>query len=833
MVVDILSGLPQVDEVKVQISNELVHLLSDQLYQSPLKAVEELVVNCYDADAKTCKLYVPDSSDMGQTGSDFLAIFDDGRGMTADGMTDLWHIGRSNKRTEEIQKLSLRKQIGKFGIGKLATYTVARRLTYISKTAEGILSASLDFDAFGPDPTGAEAKPVRIPVRTITDWNGFTKFPDVTKVISSCGLTDEDFSKATWTIALVETLKPKAHQIKLGRLRWVLSTAMPMGTDFTLTLNAQEVKSSKDDFQDAVVFKVSELSPERIFALNKKTGDAFALDGDRIRSNTLTEGVSGTIRVTVRTLPGKSDDLLRSNGFFVKVRNRLINEEEPFFGMTQLHFGTLNRFRADIEANDLDEVITAPREGVGISAKKQRFEDLILEIFQEARQRFEKYLESQERAEKNKKESQRRFLGPTLIEEPIAGALAKGFAEHGADADNSWFYLQTPEPQKINGVIDRLYNQPRSQFEYNYSGSGLQDRMVKFDPESSTFMINSDHPFVAAYMDEPSTRILLEDMLTAEALLEAQLREAYISPQVIGEVFETRNKLLVGLAHDHPFSPYLVAQSLRDAANDEHDLELALVAAARSLGFTAKHLSGAGEPDGIARFVTYPEKVRLITLEAKSSKLVPSLSAIDFAGLDEHVGDKEADGCLLVAPSYPAILDDGSATATRAKRLRISCWTINQLAKVLEVAERRHINAEQIYEIVTNHHAPSEVASAIAALLSDPTWDQHQLGLAIIAALKEQEGILPDMQRTTQSIAQTIARNPQFQGIKVDDIRKASISLANSSQGALRVEGDTFVMLTALSELERRVATMLGRNGEPLRRSTLRTDLGGNEDDEY
>ena len=32
-------------EVRVRLSNELVQLLSDQLYQSPLKAIEELVVN--------------------------------------------------------------------------------------------------------------------------------------------------------------------------------------------------------------------------------------------------------------------------------------------------------------------------------------------------------------------------------------------------------------------------------------------------------------------------------------------------------------------------------------------------------------------------------------------------------------------------------------------------------------------------------------------------------------------------------------------------------------------------------------------------------------------
>jgi hypothetical protein len=57
------SGQKQSD-LRVRISNELVQLLSDQLYQSPLKAIEELVVNAYDAGAKICRLFVPDSSEI-------------------------------------------------------------------------------------------------------------------------------------------------------------------------------------------------------------------------------------------------------------------------------------------------------------------------------------------------------------------------------------------------------------------------------------------------------------------------------------------------------------------------------------------------------------------------------------------------------------------------------------------------------------------------------------------------------------------------------------------------------------------------------------------------
>ena len=135
--------------VSVTLSNQLVRLLSEQLYQSPLKAIEELVVNAYDADAKVCRTFVPLPTD---TEHEFIAVYDDGHGMDYQGLTDLWLVGRSIKRDEEYERRRARKQIGKFGIGKLATSTIANQLTYLSKTDEGILGVTIDFTTFHDTP---------------------------------------------------------------------------------------------------------------------------------------------------------------------------------------------------------------------------------------------------------------------------------------------------------------------------------------------------------------------------------------------------------------------------------------------------------------------------------------------------------------------------------------------------------------------------------------------------------------------------------------------------------------------------------------------------------
>ena len=45
-------------QVSVEISYEIVRLFSEQLYASPVKAIEELVVNGWDAGARVCSVLV-------------------------------------------------------------------------------------------------------------------------------------------------------------------------------------------------------------------------------------------------------------------------------------------------------------------------------------------------------------------------------------------------------------------------------------------------------------------------------------------------------------------------------------------------------------------------------------------------------------------------------------------------------------------------------------------------------------------------------------------------------------------------------------------------------
>jgi len=282
--------------------------------------------------------------------------------------------------------------------------------------------------------------------------------------------------------------------------------------------------------------------------------------------------------------------------------------------------------------------------------------------------------------------------------------------------------------------------------------------------------------------------------------------------------------LLRSLAREQVSSVKAIAMNLRDAVSSERDLEIALVVAARALGFVAKHMSGATNPDGLARLRDYPQGERKITLEAKSSGHVPSLAAIDFAGLAQHVTDQNAQGCLLIAPDYPGdSRGPESAAAKRAKDLHISCWTVEQLARVVESMESRYITARQILDIVLSAFTPEDVTTRVRALLEAPVHPPQELARGVMAALRALETYGPiDRVRSIDMILVELGRS----GVTAssDEVRNAMRVIAAGSQGAVTMpSGDRFRLDTSVEELERRVTSLTGVQGSARRATTFRS----------
>ncbi len=797
------------DRVQVSASNELIQLVSEQLYQSPLKAIEELVVNAYDADASECYVYVPLPSDFDQN---YAIVFDNGIGMDYEGLVDLWKIGRSNKRTEEIESKRKRKQIGKFGIGKLAAHAIADRLTYITRNNQGkILSVTMDFRNFSSSVTG-ESDPIHLPVRYVNDWDKFSNDSYMPEILQRVGINPEMLSETkAWTIAILEDLKGKARSIKEGRLRWVLRTAMPLGNSFRLYLNGQEVQSSKEDIEEVVTFDLKDLPKARLESLQENTGENWFIQGESLKSDSFESGITGTVKVTKETIyGGKSDDLVRSHGFFILVRERLINQDDPLFGVPPMTYGIVNRLRAEIKADDLDEELKASRETVEESSKKTDFQALLREICNEANARYTRWKHDSTSSQDLPKEETREIFAPREIEHPTADFLTSRRTDlQGTEADENSFYIEEINTDD-NELIQSLYTTTsRREFRYEYRGHGRTQRLVKFDPPS-TFWLNQDHELVLAYARDRQSKRLLEDFATAEVLLEIYLRESKLSAHDVGSVLEKRNGLLQKLVRDETYALPAIAQFLRDAAADANELENRIVDAVRALGFVANRVSGSGKPDGMAMLVQYPDGEKKITLEAKSSVGIPSLNSIDFAGLQSHMIREGADGCLLVAPAYQGESKEDNEAAIRAQSLKISCWTVEQFAKFVEDAESRQFNATDLLDIVLNYFSPNDVTARLKDLTSESLKDKSSLYRAILQSLRDLEGRMSNKPRNVEMITTEVSRQDGFDDIRGNDVREAIRDLVPLSHGgmALKSENNEVHLTITLEELENRVSSL-------------------------
>jgi HSP90 family molecular chaperone len=205
----------ETEKIDVRLSYRIVRLFSEGLYASPNKAIEELVANAFDAGALRTAVFLPaDFHTQGAT----IVVLDDGEGMDDEGLKQHWLIGKSLKR--DLPKLPLgRKQIGKFGIGKLATYVLANRLTHISKRGGKYHSTSMNFKTV--DERGEEEvepkNPIKISLRELTENQARDALKDWTEAAAfkACGLKLFGAGAPTsWTFAILSDLKDKVHEIR-------------------------------------------------------------------------------------------------------------------------------------------------------------------------------------------------------------------------------------------------------------------------------------------------------------------------------------------------------------------------------------------------------------------------------------------------------------------------------------------------------------------------------------------------------------------------------------------------------------------------------------------
>jgi signal transduction histidine kinase len=132
---------------KLKFSPRILARLGEELNQTFDQSILELVKNAYDADARTCKIELFDTTSSGGT----IRVSDDGNGMDQNAIKESWLVlGKSEKNSEATTNLG-RTPAGSKGLGRLAALRMGQEV-YLSSVKAGfsrrIHSLHIDWSEF-------------------------------------------------------------------------------------------------------------------------------------------------------------------------------------------------------------------------------------------------------------------------------------------------------------------------------------------------------------------------------------------------------------------------------------------------------------------------------------------------------------------------------------------------------------------------------------------------------------------------------------------------------------------------------------------------------------
>lgn len=115
-------------EFLMTILGRTIEHLGTQMYKHRAPAIAELVANCWDAGATSVRITLSPAGGYDPATS-VITIIDDGEGMDASTIQDRYLVVGRNRRADDVGTSHARKIMGRKGIGKLAGFGLAEKVT--------------------------------------------------------------------------------------------------------------------------------------------------------------------------------------------------------------------------------------------------------------------------------------------------------------------------------------------------------------------------------------------------------------------------------------------------------------------------------------------------------------------------------------------------------------------------------------------------------------------------------------------------------------------------------------------------------------------------------
>ena len=793
-----LSGAGQeIEEIPVRISYEIIRLFSEGLYQSPHKAIEELVSNGYDANASRVHVLLPEQPENNIDVPAPLWVIDDGHGMDAHGFRQLWWIADTTK--DGALPPSGRAPIGQFGIGKLAAYVLAWKLTHISCVDDKLLLTEMDFHKVtGRQKEGSD--PVKLSLREVDEVTAKMHLAEIEHRDPAAWefMFDDKGQNRTWTAAGMSDFRDLYNKLSTGRLRWVLSSGLPLHTNFQIWLNGERITSSKEN-----------LSEIRSIQIDKDLPDIGKIKGiARIHEKQLTTG--------------KSEHIGRSHGFFIRVRERVINLEDELFGIQQPNHAAWSRFALEINADGLREHLLSSREGVRDSEEIRAFRKYLLDVFNQCRTAYEEW---------NRKENEQLDIIALLSENPstyVTEPLIRS-VRNTVETGSESFYIGIPgdvEEENHSAWLtkyeEEVSEKPFDETKFVHCGPNAP--ALRYDPVTRSLVVNADHPFVDKLTDGDKHRNPAKLFASSEVLLEGQLQDQGIDRAAIANFLRDRDRVLRLMAGDAPPTAVEVLRRLDVASEDHAALERAVGAVFQVLGFEYERKGGnAPGPDGVlyARLGRHKRTLadyRLI-YDAKQTNH-PSVSAdkIDLASLEEFRRREHADFGFFIAIAYAAEMDPDGALNRRVNSEQSRCLTllkIEHLHRLIRLHYQHGVTLTELRTLFESAHTVPEINDWIDSLESK--LEQVRVPLSDLLHGLEREKSDHKAIPNIHAVRAKQQELQDFEPIRLIARLKAVENIIGSRWIEVEKSGSVFMHQTAdqtLIEFDRNIGTLIDRTND-------------------
>lgn len=820
----IAQGHSSAERIPVRISYEIIRLFSEGLYQSPQKAIEELVSNSYDAGAQSVHVLLPREPEDAQPLPP-LWVIDDGSGMDAAGFFQLWRVADSAKAAI-VATDAERAPIGQFGIGKLAAYVLAWRLSHISRSDGVIRSTSMNFRELAGLHQYEPAAPFDLQLFELTEDQARTVLGDIEeRDPQAWALMFGPEASPTWTAAGLSDFKELYDRLSAGRLSWVLSTGLPLHSRFSVWLDGTELESSKLRLKTILDYTVGGDDDSVAIAANLTTTPT----GVEIPG--IVGQISGSATIYEKRLTeGKSDQYDRSHGFFVRVRGRVINLEDELFGLDALNHAAWSRFSMEVTADGLRDLLLSSREGVRETEATRTLRKYLHGVFNACRRAYEDWAEQQLAGLDI--EHLLRDAPSLFVTEPLFSGVREVLA-----SQQESYYLALPELQEDQAAeawlaefATAVADSPIARVVFEKTGR--YDRPLRFVPDTRTLVMNVEHPFVEKLLASGRDRSAATLFGSSEVLLDVLLQELGVSTARRIDLFDDRDRTLRVLAGAAPSTAAEVLRLLGIANRNEQALERAVGAAFHVLGFEYERRGGnVGGTDGVlyARLGRGSDSLAdyRVVYDAKQTNgpTVPA-DKISLSSLETFRTDESADFAFFIAAEYAAQTDpEGKINkmvreaTSRSEPQPITLLRLVDVRRIVELHYRYGVPLTRLRSLFETAHTVPEVTAWIDDLDTELSTLEPQVPLQrLLAGLEHAKRD----QKARPSVVAVRALDTDLQSFTPERL-VAALDAVETIVGPrwLEVDSSGSVLLHAtagqiVAEVERNLRDLLGVDALPL-----------------